>query len=116
MVEDMTVGEAIRRIKEYALHHAVQELPNSARTVEAFEMAITALEVVSKIVTCGECVYWNRDGETFDNDMHDCKNLGGWWKENEFCCDGEKKDYAEVEAIYFSDGTVVRGERKDGKE
>lgn len=55
MVEDMTVGEAIRRIKEFALHHAVQELPNSARTVEAFEMAITALEVVSKIVTCDEC-------------------------------------------------------------
>ena len=39
----MTVGEAIKRINEFALHHAIQELPNSERTVEAFEMAIDAL-------------------------------------------------------------------------
>ena len=90
MVEDMTVGEAIRRIKEFALHHAVQELPNSARTVEAFGMAITALEVVSKIVTCGECKKWNKykDG---------IKGLCGHsdhvmpTREDFFCADGERK-------------------------
>lgn len=35
--------EAIRRIKEFGLYHAIGDLPNSAKTVEAFNMAIEAL-------------------------------------------------------------------------
>lgn len=94
MVEDMTVGEAIRRIKEFALHHAVQELPNSARTVEAFGMAITALEVVSKIVTCGECQH--HIAYRCRNDMmlwtHRCKLGHGTLGDDWFCADGERKE------------------------
>lgn len=40
----MTNKEAIKRIKDFALYHAIRDLPNSAYTVEAFEMAIKALE------------------------------------------------------------------------
>lgn len=36
--------EAIRRIKEFGLYHAIGDLPNSAKTVEAFNMAIEALQ------------------------------------------------------------------------
>lgn len=95
MVEDITVGEAIRRIKEFALHHAIQELPNSARTVEAFEMAITALEVVSKIVTCDECnkrytakcpLMYGRITSSRGND--------DW-----FCADGERKEGADEKTV-----------------
>ena len=40
----MTPQEAIKRIEEFGLHHAIGDLPYSAHTVEAFEMAISALE------------------------------------------------------------------------
>lgn len=40
----MTNKEAIKRIKDFGLYHAIRDLPNSAYTVEAFEMAIKALE------------------------------------------------------------------------
>lgn len=36
--------EAIRRIKEFGLYHAIGDLPNSAKTVEVFNMAIEALK------------------------------------------------------------------------
>ncbi|QIB68250.1 hypothetical protein Ami103574_02500 [Aminipila butyrica] len=40
----MNDTEAIQRIKEFGLHHAIQDLPHSSRTVEAFEIAIQALQ------------------------------------------------------------------------
>ncbi|QAT43458.1 hypothetical protein [Aminipila luticellarii] len=40
----MNDTEAIQRIKEFGLHHAIQDLPHSSRTVEAFETAIQALQ------------------------------------------------------------------------
>ncbi len=40
----MTEKEAIKRIKTFGLYHAIGDLPNSALTVEAFNMAISALE------------------------------------------------------------------------
>lgn len=40
----MTESKAIKKIKEFGLHHAIGDLPNSALTVKAFEMAISALE------------------------------------------------------------------------
>ncbi len=40
----MTNEEAIRRIKEFGLYHAIGDLSNSAKTVEAFNMAIEALQ------------------------------------------------------------------------
>jgi hypothetical protein len=40
----MNIEKAIRKIKEFGLHHAIQDLPHSELTVEAFEMAISALE------------------------------------------------------------------------
>ena len=94
MVEDMTVAEAIKRIKEFALHHAIQELPNSTRTVEAFEMAVDALQIVSKIVRCGECKYWWKENELCSHPrhcdgrivcVHECDRMS-------FCSDGERKD------------------------
>lgn len=40
----MTIEEAIRRIKDFGLHHAIKDLPYSILIVEAFEMAIRSLE------------------------------------------------------------------------
>lgn len=39
----MTKAEAIKRIEEFGLHYAIDDLPHSAKTVEAFSMAIAAL-------------------------------------------------------------------------
>ena len=39
----MTPQEAIKRIEEFGLHHSIRDLPHSAYTVEAFEMAILLL-------------------------------------------------------------------------
>lgn len=44
----MTPQEAIKRIEEFGLHHAIRDLPHSTYTVEAFEMAINALEQQDK--------------------------------------------------------------------
>lgn len=44
----MTENEAIKRIKEFGLHHAIGDLPYSALTVKAFEMAIKALEEIQQ--------------------------------------------------------------------
>lgn len=43
-VEEMTREEAVRRIREFGLHHAIEDLPYSHYTVQAFKMAIEALE------------------------------------------------------------------------
>lgn len=40
----MTEEDAIKRIKDFGLYHAIKDLPHSMRTVEAFEMAIEALK------------------------------------------------------------------------
>lgn len=42
----MTENEAIKIVKEFGLHHAIGDLPNSALTVKAFEAAINALEEI----------------------------------------------------------------------
>ena len=44
----MKPQEAIKRIEEFGLHHAIRDLPHSAYTVEAFEMAINALKQQEK--------------------------------------------------------------------
>ena len=40
----MNNKEAAMRIKEFGLYHAIDDLPNSVLTVEAFKIAIKALE------------------------------------------------------------------------
>ncbi len=40
----MTNKEAVERIRDFGLYHAIGDLPHSTKTVEAFEMAISALE------------------------------------------------------------------------
>lgn len=60
----MTNKEAIKRIKDFGLYHAIGDLPNSTYTVEAFEMAIRALENQDRgVVSLGtyEQVRWERD-------------------------------------------------------
>lgn len=60
----MTNKEAIKRIKDFALYHAIRDLPNSVYTVEAFEMAIRALENQDRgVVSLGtyEQIRWERD-------------------------------------------------------
>lgn len=52
---NLTREEAIKRIKEFGLYHAIEDLPNSTKTVEAFNMAIEALK--ANIVYCYECKY-----------------------------------------------------------
>lgn len=54
----MTENEAIKRVKEFGLHHAIGDLPNSAFTVKAFEMAVKSLEEIQQyreIGTVEEC-------------------------------------------------------------
>lgn len=88
----MTVGEAIKRINEFALHHAIQELPNSARTVEAFGMAVDALEIVSKIVQCCDCEHKRvqKNGHKFCG-LHG-SHYGMIVTDDWFCADGERKE------------------------
>lgn len=40
----MTYEEAIKKIKQFGLYHAIGDLPNSVFTVQAFKLAIEALE------------------------------------------------------------------------
>lgn len=40
----MTYEDAIKKIKQFGLYHAIGDLPNSVFTVQAFELAIEALE------------------------------------------------------------------------
>lgn len=54
----MTENEAIKRVKEFGLYHAIGDLPYSTLTVKAFEMAIKALEDIQQyqaIGTVEEC-------------------------------------------------------------
>lgn len=54
----MTENEAIKRVEEFGLYHAIGDLPNSALTVKAFEMAIEALKEIQQyraIGTVEEC-------------------------------------------------------------
>ena len=50
----MTKEEAIRRIKEFGLYHAIGDLPHSAKTVEAFDIAIEALLAKTEWIPCSE--------------------------------------------------------------
>jgi hypothetical protein len=40
----MEIEKVIQIIKEFGLHHAIGDLPNSSHTVEAFEIAIKVLQ------------------------------------------------------------------------
>ena len=49
----MTENEAIKKVKEFGLYHAIGDLPNSMLTVKAFEMAIKALEEIQQYRAIG---------------------------------------------------------------
>ncbi len=49
----MTEKEAIKKVKEFGLYHAIGDLPNSALTVKAFKMAVAALEEIQQYRTIG---------------------------------------------------------------
>ena len=49
----MTENEAIKRVEEFGLYHAIGDLPNSALTVKAFEMAIEALKEIQQYRAIG---------------------------------------------------------------
>lgn len=49
----MTENEAIKRVKEFGLHHAIGDLPYSALTVKVFEMAIKSLEEIQQYRVIG---------------------------------------------------------------
>ena len=54
----MTENEAIKRVEEFGLYHAIGDLPYSTLTVKAFEMAIEALREIQQyreIGTVEEC-------------------------------------------------------------
>lgn len=44
----MTNEEAAKKVYEFGQYHAIQDLPHSAQTVEAFQMAINALKTVDE--------------------------------------------------------------------
>ena len=54
-MSNITREEAIKRIKEFGLYHAIGDLPNSAKTVEAFNMAIEALQTIDNCDQCEWC-------------------------------------------------------------
>lgn len=49
----MTENEAIKKVEEFGLYHAIGDLPNSVLTVKAFEMAIKALEEIQQYRAIG---------------------------------------------------------------
>ena len=49
----MTENEAIKKVKEFGLYHSIGDLPYSKLTVEAFEMAIKALEEIQQYRAIG---------------------------------------------------------------
>ena len=49
----MTNEEAAKKIREFGLHHAIQDLPHSTLTVEAFGMAINEL-LDNRWILCSE--------------------------------------------------------------
>lgn len=54
----MTENEAIKRIEEFGMYHAIGDLPHSMLTVKAFKMAIEALQKIQQyreIGTVDEC-------------------------------------------------------------
>ena len=54
----MKENEAIKRVEEFGMYHAIGDLPNSALTVKAFETAIEALQEIQQyraIGTVEEC-------------------------------------------------------------
>lgn len=90
----MTENEAIKKVKEFGLYHAIGDLSYSTLTVKAFEMAIKALDEIRQYRTIGtveECRaavkkqtatkphIW---GDGYDDegniiyDMYDCPNCG----------------------------------------
>ena len=90
----MTENEAIKRVEEFGLHHAIDDLPHSTLTVKAFKTAITALEEIQRyreIGTVEECREGREKqkpkmsdiwGDGYDNegnmiyDMYTCPNCG----------------------------------------
>lgn len=49
----MTENEAIKRVEEFGLHHAIGDLPYSILTVKAFEMAIVSLKKIQQYRAIG---------------------------------------------------------------
>ena len=83
----MTKEEAIRCIKKFGLYHAIGDLPNSAKTVEAFRMAIEALkdrtqgEWIARAIAVGDKEYieysrCSECGELAFVRMNYCPNCG----------------------------------------
>ena len=63
-----------------------------------------------QVVRCGECKHRKQPTDYCE------KLLKAYVPDDFYCFYGKRKDYQEVDAIYFSDGTVVSGERKDDAE
>lgn len=80
----MTNKEAIKRIKDFALYHAIRDLPNSAYTVEAFEMAIKSLEQ-HEIIRCKDCKHYNAGFECLI-DGYGIERDNDW-----YCADAERR-------------------------
>ena len=49
----MTENEAVKKVKEFGLYHSIGDLPYSKLTVEAFEMAVKALEEIQQYRAIG---------------------------------------------------------------
>lgn len=87
----MNIEKAIRKIKEFGLHHAIQDLPHSELTVKAFEMAISALEkqmARSPVNRCAtfliaECPRCNGTVSFHHKHCHWCGQNLDWEAENE---------------------------------
>lgn len=100
----MTPQEAIKRIEEFGLHHAIRDLPHSIYTVEAFEMAIKVLSAQSEIIYCKDCKHWmpydwmfsevwrSVNMDDYSEDEIGCAYCDMNMSANDFCSRAERKN------------------------
>lgn len=99
----MTGKEAIERIKEFGLYHAIDDLPNSLHTVKAFEMAISALEkqIPKKPIPIDYKKFIDTvDNATYLRGAFWCPNCNHVVRSGDYCNDcGQAIDWSDIEPI-----------------
>lgn len=66
--------EAMQRIKEFGLYHAIQDLPHSQLTVEAFELAVQTLQEQSQNKQpCNTCRHYNMSKKLYTDECQFCR-------------------------------------------
>lgn len=92
----MTENEAIKRVEEFGLHHAIGDLPYSTLTVKAFEMAIVALKEIQQyraIGTVEECREARERQNAFCEPEYLGENIGIGCRDGQCSCGNIVRSY-----------------------